>query len=185
MQDDAGKQQLLSQVLTQEHQIECFMRERSRSLAVKVQQAAMWLPIAAHPQHDSSDQQQQQQQQHLVAAPMASSVRDGRQQKTGYVTICGIALPCKQLDALSTATAQTALRFIHTAAVEDNLKAAALALCQNRPLLLEGPPGGCCVCLSHCLCCFSKHVLHKSTPIHHRDGAHCVLYHASLSTEKQ
>ena len=103
------------------------MRERSRSLPMKVQQALMWQPEDAHPG----------QQQQPVAASLHNTGSDDVQRASGYINICGIALPCKRL----VGSAQAVHRLIHTAAVADSLKAAALALCQNRPLLLEGPPG--------------------------------------------
>ena len=119
------------------------MQERKRSLCVKVQQAAMWLPKVIQPDQLPEGQQSQQQQQQQQDRPLQRNISgsDNARQRTGYVNICGIALPCKTLDALSTLAAPAGHSLIYTAAVDDNLKAAALALCQTRPLLLEGPPG--------------------------------------------
>ena len=145
-QGDQGKQQLLSQVLTREQQLECFMRERERSLARKVQQAAMWDPHAQQAQHVHSNHGQQPRQlQQQEAAPMDATVSNitdniSLQQQAGYVRVCGIDLPCKQVEAATVATAGGGHRLVHTAAMQENMLAAALALCQNRPLLLEGPP---------------------------------------------
>jgi len=141
------------QVLTKAEQMECFMQERKRSLCVKVQQAAMWLPKVTQPHQVPEGQQQQQQQQQDRPLQRNISGSDNARQRTGYVNICGIALPCKTLDASSILAAPAGHSLIYTAAVDDNLKAAALALCQTRPLLLEGPPGQ----LQHHLlmCCFT------------------------------
>ncbi len=138
------------QVLSKAEQMECFMQERKRSLCVKVQQAAMWLPNVTQPDQLPAGQQQQQQQERPLQRIILGS--DNAQQRTGYVNICGIALPCKTLDASSILAAPAGHSLIYTAAVDDNLKGAALALCQTRPLLLEGPPGQ----LQHHLlmCCF-------------------------------
>lgn len=137
LQDDASKQQLLLQVLTKEEQLECFLRERSRSLNVKVQQATLWLPTATqtdnHSQHDQHDQQPQ--------AMDTPSDSNSKNQAAGYVNVSGIDLPCRTMDTSSLATTGPAQRLVHTPAMVDNIEAAALALCQNRPLLLEGPPG--------------------------------------------
>lgn len=132
MQDDASKQRLLLQVLTEEEHLECFLRERSRSLDTRVHQAALWLP------GDAQTDKQGQPEQHPQAIdtlPHDSTL----QSAAGFVRVCGIDLPCRT-GASQASTGQPS-RLIHTAAVADNMKAAALALCQSRPLLLEGPPG--------------------------------------------
>ena len=142
------------------------MQERKRSLCVKVQQAAMWVPKVTQP-HLVPEGQQQQQQSRPLQRDVPGS--DNAQHKTGYVNICGIALPCKTLDVSSILAAPAGRSLIYTAAVDDNLKAAALALCQTRPLLLEGPPGQlqahllmCCFTLFLILCftAFSAFTLH-------------------------
>lgn len=137
-QDDASRQQLLGQVLSKEEQLECFLRERSRSLDVKLQQAALWTLTDA--QTDQSDQQHLQHEQQ----PQAMDTRidaDSKQQAAGYVSVSGIDLACRSRGAAATETTGHASKLVHTPAMVDNIKAAALALCQNRPLLLEGPPG--------------------------------------------
>ena len=141
LQDDASKQQLVLQVLTEEEQLECFLRERSRSLDVKVQQAALWLPTVTQTynpsQHDQYDQQPQ--------AMDTPSDSNSKNQAAGYVNVSGIELPCRAVEAPSLAITGPAQRLVHTPAMVDNIKAAVLALCQNRPLLLEGPPGWSCL----------------------------------------
>ena len=156
LQDDDSRQQLLLQVLTKSEQMECFMQERKHSLCVKVQQAAMWLPKVSQPHQVSEGQQQQQQQ----SRPLQRNISGSDNAETGYVNICGIALPCNILNASSVLAAPAGHTLIHTGAVDDNLKAAALALCQTRPLLLEGPPGQlqhhllmCCSVLSLAMRC--------------------------------
>ena len=138
VQDDASQQQLLLRVMTEEEQLECFLRERSRSLDVKVQQAVLWLPTTTQTDHHSIQHDQHDQQ------PQAMDTRTdthSKNQAAGYVTVSGIDLPCRTADVSSLAATSPAQRLVHTSAMVDNIKAAALALCQNRPLLLEGPPG--------------------------------------------
>ena len=137
VQGDASKQQLLLQVLTQEEQLECFLRERSRSLDAKVQQAALWSPTATQTDHSSQHDQHDQHPQAIDTRTDTNS----ENLATGYVNISGVDLPCRTVDAGSLAAAGHAQRLVHTSAMVDNIEAAALALCQNRPLLLEGPPG--------------------------------------------
>ena len=140
MQDDSSKQQLLLQVLTKEEQLECFLRERSRSLDIKVHQAALWLPTAAQTDHSSQHDQHGQHKQQLQAMDTCTDT-NSKDQAAGFVTVSGIDLPCRTGGMASLAAKGPAHRLVHTPAMVDNIKAAALALCQNRPLLLEGPPG--------------------------------------------
>ena len=135
MQDDASKQRLLRQVLTEEEHLECFLRERSRSLDAKVHQAALWLPGDA--QTDSTDRQGQSERHHLAVDALLYN--SPLQPAAGFVRVCGIELACRL--GASNASTGPASRLVCTAAVADDMKAAALALCQSRPLLLEGPPG--------------------------------------------
>lgn len=121
------------QVLSKQEQLECALRERSRSLDVKVQQAVLWIPTDA--QTDMSDMHKQPQ------AMDTRSHTDSQQHVAGYVNVSGIDLACRTVDTAGTEITRRVQRFVHTPAMVDNIKAAALALCQNRPLLLEGPPG--------------------------------------------
>eukprot|EP00983_Pelagomonas_calceolata_P082556 1155962-Pelagomonas_calceolata.AAC.8 len=103
------------------------------------------LPPAAAPPLLLEQQQQQQQQQPTLALP----------EPPGFVAVCGVDLPRRMCNGgASTSTAScSALRspqgtappddhaFVATPTVARNLRAAALALCAERPLLLEGPPG--------------------------------------------
>lgn len=144
LQDDASKQQLLLQVLTKEEQLECFLRERSRSLAIKVHQAALWLPTATQTDHSSQHDQHDQHAQQLQAMDTHTDT-NSKNQAAGCVNVSGIDLPCRTVGIASLAAKGPAHRLVHTPAMVDNIKAAALALCQNRPLLLEGPPGQSCL----------------------------------------
>ena len=107
----------------------------------------MWDPHAQQAQHARSNHLQQPQQlQQQEATPMDATISNitddvSIQQQAGYVSVCGIDLPCKQVEGAAVATAAGGHRLVHTAAMQQNMLAAALALCQNRPLLLEGPPG--------------------------------------------
>lgn len=114
------------------------MRERERSLAMKVQQAALWEPTHHGTQHTDASQLQQ------ASAEAAPAAVAAMLQQSGYVNICGIELPFKRLDGANVVPALRSNQLICTAAVQANMLAAALALCQNRPLLLEGPPGDAC-----------------------------------------
>jgi len=58
---------------------------------------------------------------------------------TGHAYVCGIALPCGPGGGDGGGGGGGGL--VRTPTAERNLEAAALALCQQRPLLLEGPPG--------------------------------------------
>ena len=141
LQDDAGKQQLLSQVLTKQEQVECFLRDRKRSLAVTVQQASLWTPeqppVATEQLHIKSQDQKHHLPQQLMNNKHASlHVPEG----SGYVSVCGVILPSKMTTSLDQA-ATTGQQLVQTASMVDNLRAAALALSQHRPILLEGPPG--------------------------------------------
>lgn len=61
-----------------------------------------------------------------------------------HVDVAGLLLPRRE-DARGAAggggSAFGRQRLVRTPAVERNLRAAALALCQQQPLLLQGPPG--------------------------------------------
>jgi len=56
----------------------------------------------------------------------------------GHVRVGGLDVPCRGRGAASPAPPA---RVVRTASIERVLSSAVLALCQSRPLLLEGPPG--------------------------------------------
>ena len=106
-----------------------------------MQQAALWTPTDA--QTDEPDQYHLQHEQQPQAMDTRTDA-DSKQQTAGYVSVSGIDLACRNVDTAATETTGHAPKLVHTPAMVDNIKAAALALCQNRPLLLEGPPGESC-----------------------------------------
>jgi hypothetical protein len=59
-----------------------------------------------------------------------------------HVEVAGLLLP-RRADTYSTGGGSVAAghRLVRTPAVERTLQAAALAVCQQQPLLLQGPPG--------------------------------------------
>ena len=57
----------------------------------------------------------------------------------GFANVCGILLPTREQTETADKLHQGPL--VVTPTVRRNMEAAAMALCQKRPLLLEGPPG--------------------------------------------
>lgn len=59
-----------------------------------------------------------------------------------HVEVAGLLLPRRE-DTYSTGSSSvgTGHRLVRTPTVERTLQAAALAVCQQQPLLLQGPPG--------------------------------------------
>ena len=57
----------------------------------------------------------------------------------GFANVCGILLPTREQTGTLPESVQGSL--VVTPTVQRNMEAAAMALCQKRPLLLEGPPG--------------------------------------------
>ena len=76
--------------------------------------------------------------QHQGSSIDATSVGAG--DPAGFADVCGVLLPVREKPDF---VSRDALhhRLVVTPTVERNLEAAVLALCQGRPLLLEGPPG--------------------------------------------
>lgn len=58
----------------------------------------------------------------------------------GFAAVCGVLLPARESQTAESSSAASP-ELVMTPTVAGNLKAAALALCQQKPLLLEGPPG--------------------------------------------
>lgn len=139
LQDDHSTQLLLSQVLSKQEQLECFMLDRKRSLRSAVQQASQWRPA----QQPSSSPIQQQQDQSSTTQQLSQPQHASPQipQGSGYVNVCGIVLPSNTTGSPSQ-RAETGQQLVQTTAMQDDLRASALALSQQRPILLEGPPGG-------------------------------------------
>jgi midasin len=59
----------------------------------------------------------------------------------GFATICGLELPCRPGGGGGGGGSGGGRKFVATESMQQVLESAALALCQRRPLLLEGPPG--------------------------------------------
>lgn len=57
--------------------------------------------------------------------------------------MAGLLLPRREDARGAGAATATGQRLVRTPTVERNLQAAALALSQQQPLLLQGPPGDC------------------------------------------
>ena len=139
LQDDHSTQQLLSQVLSKQEQLECFMLDCKRSLRSAVQQASQWRP--AQQPSSSPTQQPQDQSSTTQQLPHPQHPSSHVPQGSGYVNICGIVLPSNTAGPVSQ-SAETGQQLVQTVAMQDDLRASALALSQRRPILLEGPPGG-------------------------------------------
>jgi hypothetical protein len=59
----------------------------------------------------------------------------------GFASVAGILLPARSGTSGMHGGTAGASALVETPTWRRNLRAAALALCQRRPLLLEGPPG--------------------------------------------
>lgn len=99
-----------------------------------------------------TEQQQQQQQSQQSVASTDLQLPEPR----GFVNVCGVDLPRRMGSNTAASGLNTSSKggaegvgcvpadehaFVSTPTVTRNLRAAALALCADRPLLLEGPPG--------------------------------------------
>ena len=146
-QSDSSKEQLMSQHLSCQQQVDATASWQAQRNAAALEQAGIWLhrpatPAAAH---------------HHTQGPTPTS-RTSLPPAVGFVEVCGIELPCSisgsvgpcQLsgpdhDATATSTSAAAhfpeLPYVQTGSVRRNVEGVALALCQGRPVLLEGPPG--------------------------------------------
>ena len=154
VQSDAGKESLRAQVLSGEEALACGLRWRQDRLRYTVERAGLWMQPPPHfcsmsgsealPGPDSS------------SAGPSSGMSEQMLPASGFVSLCGIELPCRGTPGLASA-AQSRGPFVMTETVSRNLEAAALVLCQRRPLLLEGPPGK-----SSPICLHSSGVLNAS-----------------------
>lgn len=127
VQSDAEKESLRAQVLSSEEALACALRWQQDCLRYTVERAGVW--IEPNP-HVSS-----------LAASSGPSMPEQLLPASGFVSLCGIKLPCRGNAGAVSAAAQSRGPFVRTETVDRNLEAAALVLCQQRPLLLEGPPG--------------------------------------------
>jgi hypothetical protein len=136
-QSDAGKQSLRAQVLSSEEALACALRWQEDSLRYAVERAGFWMRPPPHfggaatgnPAADTG-----------IVPPNVGG--DTAAAGTGgFVRMCGIELPQRQQQPSADASASAVAPLVLTEAVSRNLEAAALVLCQQNPLLLEGPPG--------------------------------------------
>lgn len=138
VQSDAGKESLRAQVLSGKEALACALRWRQDRLRYTVERAGLWMQPPPHFCSISGSE--------ALLGPDSSSAgpTSGMSEQmlpaSGFVSLCGIELPCRGTPGLASA-AQSRGPFVMTETVSRNLEAAALVLCQRRPLLLEGPPG--------------------------------------------
>ncbi|KAF6262490.1 hypothetical protein COO60DRAFT_1699221 [Scenedesmus sp. NREL 46B-D3] len=137
---DAVQQQLMQQQLSEEQLVAAHMRWDEERTAVALQLAQRWQacePGAACCSSSAAQQpdaqQQPQQQQELPPAK-------------GFVRVCGLEVPAKNENSSSNGSAAGAGaltwgRLVQTPGMTAALESAALALCQNSPVVVEGPPG--------------------------------------------
>jgi hypothetical protein len=140
-QSDAGKQNLRAQVLSSEEACACAYRWQDDSLRYAVERAGFWMQPPPHFGHDAGSHEEAGE-----TSLKASGDQMGQQpgdapisDRGGLVTLAGLELPFRQSLGNVSPTANTS--FIATDTVTRTLEAASLVLCQQKPLLLEGPPG--------------------------------------------
>ena len=149
MQSDAGRQALRRQVLTKEEALTAALRWREDCLRYQVERAGAWMQQPPHVQlQSSSSATSSSSAAPMEALPPATVNELGKEAvaaeplavASGHVEVCGVALPKRAAGSMgSSLTTRSAL--VRTPGMEAALEAAALVLCQDRPLLLEGPPG--------------------------------------------
>ena len=127
VQSDAEKGSLKAQVLSSQEALACALRWQQDRLRYTVEHAGLWMEP---PSHSGS-----------LEASSGHGMPEELLPARGFVSLCGIKLPCRAGAGTVTAAAQSRGPFVRTETVSRNLEAAALVLCQQRPLLLEGPPG--------------------------------------------
>ena len=152
VQSDAAKQSLSRQVLSAEQALVCALRWREDCTRYAVEQAGAWMRPPSQPctpaACDADAQQPATADGAMLPRPMEGSTSAGEggtdemlAVASGHVEICGVTLP-KRADGGSSGMVVPGRRgLVRTPAVEAALEAAAMVLAQERPLLLEGPPG--------------------------------------------
>ena len=152
-QGDAAKQSLSRQVLCADSALESALRWREDCTRFAVEQAGAWMcpPVQSDTPPASVSEAQLPTAAGSSALPQPmeeGGVAAGRGEAaealavaSGHVEVCGVALPRREGGGGAGADARGGRGLIRTPAVEASLEAAALVLAQDRPLLLEGPPG--------------------------------------------
>ncbi len=138
MQSDAGKESLRAQVLSSEEALASALRWQQDRLRYTVEGAGLWMQPPAHFSSASGSETSRGPGSSSVV-PL-SGMAEHALPASGFVSLCGVELPCRSVPGLATA-AHSRTPFVKTETVARNLEAAALVLCQQRALLLEGPPG--------------------------------------------
>jgi midasin len=166
----AALSRLLAQRLTDEELVGCQRRWDAQRAAAELEKARWWLGESsevgaaaaggrAEPdapgtskaarkrqrRRQAEEEEQQRQQQQQQQQPDSGSGGGGGPAlppSSGFVELCGLEVPSRRAAAgAATAAAAPSARLVRTAGAAAALEAAALALCQRQPLLLEGPPG--------------------------------------------
>ena len=132
VQGDAEKVTLRATVLTPEQQVGCAARWQADCARFAVERAGFWMNGDSSASSAASSAPGASSGA-AAAAPQLPEVPAG----TGYVSLGGIPVPSRAAQAGT----QSARQFVRTPSAEQHLQACALVLCQQRPLLLEGPPG--------------------------------------------
>ncbi|KAK9809153.1 hypothetical protein WJX72_010301 [[Myrmecia] bisecta] len=121
---DASTRQLSRQLFQPAEDLACALRWREACMALQVELAAADGDDEMDMEADEAFEGSNEDAGKLAVA-------------AGYVNVCGILLPHRDAPPETHASS----RLVKTATAQRTLEAAALALCQGQPLLLEGPPG--------------------------------------------
>ena len=132
VQGDAEKVTLRAAVLTPEQQVGCAARWQADCARFAVERAGFWMNSNSSASSAASSAPGASPGAAAVA-PQLPEVPAG----AGYVSLGGIPVPSRAAQACTNSAPQ----FVRTPNAEQHLQACALVLCQQRPLLLEGPPG--------------------------------------------
>lgn len=129
-------------MLSSEEALAAALRWRGDQLRYTVERAGFWMQPPSH--FGSSAGSGALREPGMSSAAPAPSASEQLAPASGFVLLCGIAVPCRRPSAVTAAAAHGRSSFVQTETVSRNLEAAALVLCQQQPLLLEGPPGETC-----------------------------------------
>ena len=138
----------MQNVLSEDEAADAACSYRQHRLNIAAERAAMWRNPSQHLAQGTAAclaNSENYDLERLLPAP-------------GFVSICGILLPCRPGASGHKAAhlwpgpkpnesdSHTVGALVKTAAMFCSMKAAALALCQQRPIVFEGPPGNLCHC---------------------------------------
>jgi hypothetical protein len=140
----------MRQVLSEEEALAAALSWREDCARYAAERAGAWMQQSSSPGPASSDMpalmeedgamQSSQIRQHHAVGP-ESGGSDSLAAASDHVEVCGVALPRRAGEPGGAGSG-----LVRTRTAQAALEAAALVLCQERPLLLEGPPGArtCC-----------------------------------------